>query len=246
MNDDTTMTAGGVAEAQAMKTCTGCKIEKPATAEFFNKDAKRRDGLNYWCKACWSEYRKAYRQTPKSRATEKAYRQTAQRKAYQRRYQQTTKYKNHVSEWGKKHRQKTEVRERIKAYKRTPVQKAKHEEYMKDYKQRPEAKARINVLNRVKRYKLTPEQYQGFFSVTNGVCCICRNEFGNTKGTGPVIDHCHNASRFRGIICGMCNTAIGIFRDNPDTMERAAEYVRASPKRNKTVTLINEVLSRSV
>lgn len=32
------------------KTCTKCKVSKPLTA--FNKDAPRKDGLSYWCKAC--------------------------------------------------------------------------------------------------------------------------------------------------------------------------------------------------
>ena len=40
------------------------------------------------------------------------------------------------------------------------------------------------------------------------------------------IDHCHKTNKARGIICNECNRAIGYFNDDPERMERAAEYVR--------------------
>lgn len=42
-----------------MKRCTKCKLFK--TQEFFNKNTKCVDGLDYRCKACWAQYRKLYR-----------------------------------------------------------------------------------------------------------------------------------------------------------------------------------------
>lgn len=40
------------------------------------------------------------------------------------------------------------------------------------------------------------------------------------------LDHDHATGKFRGWLCGMCNTAIGKFNDNPVWLERAAVYVR--------------------
>ena len=44
---------------------------------------------------------------------------------------------------------------------------------------------------------------------------------------GVVYDHDHETGQFRGWLCGTCNTGLGRFKDDPDLMERAADYVRA-------------------
>lgn len=45
-----------------LKQCTQCHQMKPATTEFFAKDEKREDGLQYWCKDCYKAYRVANRE----------------------------------------------------------------------------------------------------------------------------------------------------------------------------------------
>ena len=40
-------------------SCTKCKTDKPATAEYFPLHNKKRNGLDSWCRACRSEYRNA-------------------------------------------------------------------------------------------------------------------------------------------------------------------------------------------
>lgn len=43
------------------------------------------------------------------------------------------------------------------------------------------------------------------------------------------IDHCHTTKKIRGILCGRCNTALGFVKDNPEVLERLAEYLREPP-----------------
>jgi hypothetical protein len=38
-------------------TCTRCKTEKPATAEYFPPHNKKLNGLDSWCRACRAAYR---------------------------------------------------------------------------------------------------------------------------------------------------------------------------------------------
>jgi hypothetical protein len=38
-------------------TCTRCKTEKPATAEFFPLHNRKRNGLDSWCRGCRATYR---------------------------------------------------------------------------------------------------------------------------------------------------------------------------------------------
>lgn len=42
-----------------MLSCTKCKTEKPATAEYFPLHNKKRNGFDSWCRTCRSEYRNA-------------------------------------------------------------------------------------------------------------------------------------------------------------------------------------------
>jgi hypothetical protein len=53
--------------------------------------------------------------------------------------------------------------------------------------------------------------------------CLCKIEFLSSH-----VDHIHgsNPSVIRGLLCGPCNRAIGLFKDNPESLERAAAYLR--------------------
>lgn len=39
-------------------------------------------------------------------------------------------------------------------------------------------------------------------------------------------DHDHATGKFRGWLCGACNRALGIVKDNPVVLQRLAEYLR--------------------
>lgn len=43
------------------------------------------------------------------------------------------------------------------------------------------------------------------------------------------IDHCHTSGQPRGLLCTKCNTALGMFEDNPVKMQRAVQYLADSP-----------------
>lgn len=55
-------------------------------------------------------------------------------------------------------------------------------------------------------------------------CSIC----GFFEAGEMVIDHCHDSGGVRGTLCHPCNVSIGHFRDDPDLLERAAQYLRRS------------------
>ena len=38
-------------------------------------------------------------------------------------------------------------------------------------------------------------------------------------------DHDHTTNKKRGWLCGTCNTGLGMFYDNPESMRKAAQYV---------------------
>ena len=62
------------------------------------------------------------------------------------------------------------------------------------------------------------------------VCAICEKvgfKMLDSHYTGLNLDHCHNTGRLRGLLCHNCNRGIGLLQDNPDIMDRAADYVRS-------------------
>ena len=72
-------------------------------------------------------------------------------------------------------------------------------------------------------YGITLEQKNAILAAQGSVCAICgTSEFGKK---GPQVDHCHNAGGVRGVLCQPCNTAIGLFREDPAIMAAASRYL---------------------
>jgi hypothetical protein len=82
-------------------------------------------------------------------------------------------------------------------------------------------------------YDITLEQFDAMREAQGGKCAICEEPFSKT----PHVDHCHATGKVRALLCGGCNVGLGRFRDNPEHMEAAAQYVRAHRTR---LTLVKE------
>lgn len=86
---------------------------------------------------------------------------------------------------------------------------------------------------RLRKYGLTPEQFDALLASQNGVCAICgkpetTRQPHRVSGLDPLaVDHDHVTGKVRGLLCFMCNTAIGKFNDDPKLLRRAADYVEA-------------------
>lgn len=76
----------------------------------------------------------------------------------------------------------------------------------------------------MKKYGLTVERYNEIAASQNYVCAI--TGLPPESGTKLEVDHCHVTNTIRGLIRKEINKAIGAFRDNPEWLKRAAEYVK--------------------
>ena len=75
-------------------------------------------------------------------------------------------------------------------------------------------------------YGLTPERVDEIRAEQNNKCAICATEFSyERKARGPHIDHDHATGNLRALLCGNCNSGIGMFKDDPDLLYAASEYL---------------------
>lgn len=95
---------------------------------------------------------------------------------------------------------------------------------------RAKNRLRIQVENRErhlrKAYGLALEQYEAMNAAQSGLCAICsRSEPG-----GLHIDHDHGTGSIRGLLCGRCNKALGLFDDDPYRIRAAGIYLLRAQK----------------
>lgn len=99
--------------------------------------------------------------------------------------------------------------------------------YREYYKKDPERyKEKSRNQKSYKRHGITEDQYNQLISLHNGMCHLCLSR------PATVIDHDHNCCNHRscgkcvrGVLCTSCNTAIGMLKENLETIHRIEEYV---------------------
>lgn len=76
-------------------------------------------------------------------------------------------------------------------------------------------------------YGITKEEYSGRLEKQNNSCAICGDLFENPGNRrGPQVDHCHSSQEIRGLLCGCCNRGIANFKDSPERLLKAVEYLK--------------------
>lgn len=79
----------------------------------------------------------------------------------------------------------------------------------------------------MRQYGLTEERYLTLVEKQNGVCAICGlHPTGRSKGGKLHVDHCHNSRKTRGLLCGKCNTLLGLADEDPAILLVAIAYLK--------------------
>lgn len=68
-------------------------------------------------------------------------------------------------------------------------------------------------------------EYNKLLEEQNHSCKLCLISTKELR-FGLCVDHCHITGKVRGLLCDNCNQALGLFKDNPLTLLRAAEYLK--------------------
>ncbi len=139
-----------------------------------------------------------------------------------RKYKCKTCTNAEAKEWARNHPENVKASQR----KRRAADAERFREKERAYYQKTkERRLELKKLERFRRYGIT---YDAFFELLGGqdfACSICQETFEEADPRNVHIDHCHDSSRVRGILCRNCNIGIGHLKESPDLLRRAADYL---------------------
>jgi hypothetical protein len=75
------------------------------------------------------------------------------------------------------------------------------------------------------RFGIGAAEVDEMIKAQGGLCPICQVR------AAVHVDHDHKTGKVRAILCEPCNGGLGQFRDNPETIRRAIEYLADPPAR---------------
>ena len=78
-------------------------------------------------------------------------------------------------------------------------------------------------------YGLSIETYEALLAQQGGKCAVCGSAFYDKLGRKMHVDHDHTTGIVRGILCGPCNSGLGHFKDSPDALRAAIDYLNRDP-----------------
>lgn len=105
----------------------------------------------------------------------------------------------------------------------------RYKEYTKKYRSQPEYKKRRRAASRARtlaRFGFSLLQAEEVLRLQDNKCAICGC---SEKQYRFRMDHDHSTGKFRGFLCQGCNVALGIFKDSPQILEKALEYIKNPP-----------------
>jgi len=103
-------------------------------------------------------------------------------------------------------------------------------QWQRDYKGSldPDARrARVRRSNLQAKYGITVDDYAALLQIQGQKCAICSRRW--TATVEFHIDHDHVSGAIRGILCGTCNRALGMFGDSIAAIERVLAYLKDPP-----------------
>lgn len=183
------------------RTCKKCGLDKPI--DDFPVGKGNKDGRRPLCKPCYSKYTYAVRNTIVCARASKKYSATPH---------------------GKKGQQEASRRNAPKRAIATEAWRATHKEHIAAYDH--EANLEYN-------YQLTKSEYDQKTEEQNNSCAVCHKP--NPKGKRLAVDHDHSCCPgrrscgkcVRGLLCSTCNSGLGQFKDSPELLQSAIEYLNS-------------------
>lgn len=97
------------------------------------------------------------------------------------------------------------------------------------------------------KYSMSLEDYQAMLSSQAGGCAICGASVSGRKNQERlIVDHCHSSGRVRGLLCHRHNIGLGSFRDSPEELRMAADYLERGNNYRASLLSVGEPQSSAL
>lgn len=94
----------------------------------------------------------------------------------------------------------------------------------REYRKRNKRKSQDYELCR--KYGISIDDYDRMSVMQGHKCAICGSQNPGKNNSRFCVDHDHVTGQVRALLCGTCNRGIGFMQDDPDLLEKAADYIR--------------------
>lgn len=78
----------------------------------------------------------------------------------------------------------------------------------------------------LRHFGITVAEAENLQKEQDDLCAICKSPFSDQRERTPHIDHDHETGVIRGVLCINCNLGLGAFKDDPDLLLSAIEYLK--------------------
>lgn len=85
----------------------------------------------------------------------------------------------------------------------------------------------------MRSYGITEEIYEQERIKQQYKCLLCEATEESQYHKRLFVDHCHETGKYRGLLCGLCNTGLGSFKDNVEVLQKAIEYINENSIRHR-------------
>lgn len=191
-----------------VKRCSKCLLLR--LAESFGSDAKRRDGLRPQCRTC-------------GRAQTRSYYQRNREKVLER-----------TGRWAKDHPEVGREQSRLwRDANKDKVREKKRRDYATNG---DEIRAVLRDFHFRRKFGISLAERDALAEQQGNHCSICGTHESELDKR-LAVDHDHVTGAVRALLCQSCNLGLGFFKDRPELLEKAAEYVR-----DHTSRMLNEAV----
>lgn len=189
-----------------MKTCSKCKVLKELSG--FSTDSRNKDGRCGDCRVCRNEANRArYATNPEKVNAARRVRHAAN---------------------PEKARAEDQARYAANPEKKNAAGRAFYSNSKKDPTKHSANLDRI-YFNRIKSaFGLSKEGYIRLFESQEGKCDICG--VSPAKGRHLAVDHDHTSGKVRGLLCSMCNLAVGHVKESSEIGRKLVSYIEKHVK----------------
>ena len=102
----------------------------------------------------------------------------------------------------------------------------KNREKRKQFYKSPEGVESSRKAHLKRVFGISLEQYDEMSKKQKHKCAICGKPEMNNKNKVLCVDHNHKTGAIRQLLCGLCNSGLGAFKDDKKLLKKAIKYLK--------------------